>query len=166
MPDYQIDLDSESVLVDGTWFTKDQLADKVKQMLGEQNFKIGTMGAALDALVADLSEMRDIGFRLTSSMLEQLETVAGKEGRSTSAILREALTAYFGSDDLPKRAEAGAAPVPVVADAPPVLKKEASDVTVEPASEEEAANAVPLTPKKKTGDGDKPAESNWFKNRS
>ncbi len=167
MSEFTVDVDREAVLLDETWYTADELAAKLQQMLGNKDFRIATAAAALEALQAALADVRDIGFRLPGTMLEALEATAGKEGRTTSAILRDALAAYLerkgevvGPPVLAKEeGPVPAAGAPVPAAGTPVPAEGAPPVTVESlsVSEEEAATAVPLTPKKKADE-----ESGWF----
>ncbi len=171
MSDYSLDVDREAVQLDDVWYTAEELAAKVTEMLGAKDFRIGTVASALEALQAALGEVKDIGFRLPGPMLETLEATAGKEGRTTSAILRDALQVYFeskgdsGSPPVLGKSEGSGPPAPAAANQSPQPLASpdgvGGDVTVESlsVSEEEAAAAVPLTPKKKEN-GDE--ESGWF----
>jgi len=172
MSDYSVDVDREAVSMDGTWFTAEELAAKVTEMLGAKDFGIGTAAAALEALQSALADVKDIGFRLPGTMLETLESTAGKEGRTTSAILRDALKKYFevhgesaGGPPVLGQSQDAPAPAPSEMSPKPAGNRagaatNADGVTVETlsVSEQEAAAAVPLTPKKKDGD----EESGWF----
>ena len=178
MSDAQIDLDQETVRFDDTWYTAESLAARITEMLAGKDFRIGKAGAALETLQAALADARELTVKVPSSLLAGVEGAAGDSGRSVGELVREALLHVVGgqlpglegadaapsgvdgsSGDgaaaaetlVPRPAPDGAAPVPVAA------------VATEPVSAEEAANAVPLTPKKK--DEPSPEEmdgSSWF----
>jgi hypothetical protein len=173
MTDAHIDLDQEKVSFDGTWYTADELAARITEMLTAKDFRIGKAGAALETLQAALADARELTVRLPSSMLAAVETTAGEAGRSVGELVREALLHVIGGQ-LPVAEGADAAPLdadgasgdggpgprPAPDGAQPVP---VSAVATEAVSEEEAANAVPLTPKKK--DEPSAAEmdgSSWF----
>ncbi|MDF1565658.1 MAG: ribbon-helix-helix protein, CopG family [Deltaproteobacteria bacterium] len=165
MSDFTLDVDREAVHMDGSWYTADELAKKVTEMLGAKDFKIGTAASALEALQAALADVRDIGFRLPGTMLEALESTAGREGRTTSAILRDALQAYLDGGGAPAAVPAPAALEPAPAEVAPAP---AAGVTVESlsVSEADAAGAVTLTAKKPdSGNAGALDESGWFEKK-
>jgi hypothetical protein len=181
-----IDLDSEAVQYDGKWYTRDELARKIKAMLDGGDFAISRPSQALEQLTATVANLRTVAFRATPEMADALNAHAAKAGKSAGQVLREALAGVLGQS-APASAPGGSGggaeapraaapksnpgavpspaptPIPLRATTPsqplPSVMVETGIVT-EPASATEAAGAVNLTAKKK--DEEEAVERRWF----
>ncbi|MBI3184929.1 MAG: hypothetical protein HYZ28_22545 [Myxococcales bacterium] len=176
-----IDLDSETIQLDGQWCTRDELARKIKSMLDAGDYAISRHSAALEQLNGTLAALRTLAFRALPEMYEALNAAAGHEGKTIGAILREAVNQYLGSpasDSKPASAPeppglskhqapvmpaiAGPGALKAAASPPPLpsVVVDRSAIVTEEASPEDAAQAVSLTPKKK--EEDEAIEKRWF----
>jgi hypothetical protein len=178
---FEIDLDGEQVLFDGTWYAKDELTHKIKTMVESGDFRVARPSSALEALEGAVSNLREIKVRLPIETFEALSAVATRAGRPVGALLREALARLVpGNNAAPgARAPTGQIPVaptvihtPAAPPAPiPLSTRAASRTNLptanEPATAEEAAGAIPLTSKRR--EEPSPAatdsEKSWFDRR-
>lgn len=98
-----IDLDSESIQYEGRWYTRDELARRIKSMLDAGDFAIGKPSNALEHLTQTIQSLRTLAFRVTPDMADAINQAAARQGRGVGAILRDAVGAYL---KLPKAPEA------------------------------------------------------------
>jgi len=104
-----IDLDAEAIQFEGHWFTRDELARKIKGMLDTGDFAVGKPSQALEQLTQTLSTLRTLSFRVTPEMADAINAISAKHNRGVGSIIREALTMHLG---LPPSAESERAPTP------------------------------------------------------
>jgi hypothetical protein len=179
---FEIDLDGEQVLFDGTWYAKDELTRKIKTMVEGGDYRVARPSSALEVLEGAVSNLREIKVRLPIETYEALSAVATRAGRPVGALLREALARLVPGNVAPgARPATGQIPVsaPTVIHAPvaappapiPLSTRAPSRVNLptanEPATAEEAAGAIPLTAKRRD-DSSPPAtdsEKSWFDRR-
>lgn len=102
-----IDLDSETIQYEGHWYTRDELAKRIKAMLDAGDFAVGRPSQALEQLTHTLSGLRTMAFRVTPEMADALNQLAARQGRGVGAVIREALAHALGQ---PKPVEAERAP--------------------------------------------------------
>lgn len=143
---FEIDLDGEQVLFDGTWYAKEELARRIKGMVDGGDYRVARPSAALEALQDALVNLRTLSVRLPAELAEALSSAAARQAIPVGAYVREALARSLPQPSRP--------PAPSANSQIPML----SPVT-EPATAEEAASAIPLTPKRRD-EGD-PAKG-WF----
>lgn len=203
MSQWAIDLDTESIQYDEQWYTREELARRIKAMLDNGDFAVGRPSQALEQLTLTLANLRTIAFKITPEMADAVQQAAARQGRTVGGLIREAISDYLGFAAMPTR-EGAQAPAqarsqervgrkptdpelpavtitqgnvppdlkttqvmqmpPVLpgpgalktAGGPPVL---VSSFVTEPATSEEAASAVSLSPKKKS---EEEPERGWF----
>jgi hypothetical protein len=90
-----VDLDSETILFEGQWYTRDDLARRIKGMLDAQDFAVARPSQALEALTTALQNVRTMAFRAPAELVEQVNAAAVSQGKSVGALLREAVAAYL-----------------------------------------------------------------------
>lgn len=90
-----IDLDEESIELDGGWMTRHQLTDAIKAKLNAGQYDVAKHGAALELLAKTLSELRPLTVRVTVEMAEALTQAAARSGETEPSIVRQALAAYL-----------------------------------------------------------------------
>ena len=100
MSDFAIDLDGERVEFDGTWYTADELGQKITEMISAKDFRIAKAGQALESLQNALSDARSLDVRVPSAVLKALEDMAARDGRAIGAVVREALIRFIGVQGL------------------------------------------------------------------
>jgi hypothetical protein len=156
MGDFEIDLDGEQVLFDGTWYSKDELARKIKTMVESGDYRVSRPSAALEALQGTLGSLRTLTVRLPADVAEALTDAATRAGQPVGTMVRDVLTRLA----MPHGRQN--APTPM----PPAPPNGAMSESVSPA---EAATAVSLTPKRRGEDTKEvtPVESDagWFTRR-
>jgi len=167
MPEgFQVDLDGEQVLFDGTWYSKEDLAQKIRGMVDGGDYRISRPSAALEALQSALLGLRSLTLRLPHDQAEALANEAARQGMPAGAFARELLLRGLAMSGQ----TAGHMPPPPPANLPsafqggpiqPVPLHAPNEVPT-PA---EAAGAIPLTPKRRDGDASDAAENEWFKRR-
>lgn len=108
-PPHAIDLDTESIQYDGHWYTREELARKIKAMLDAGDFAVGKPSQALEQLTVTLSSLRTVAVKLTPEMADAVNQAAARQGRSVGGILREAIADYLGFAAMPAREPPAAA---------------------------------------------------------
>jgi hypothetical protein len=162
MAEFEFDLDGEQVLFDGTWYSKDELARKIKTMVESGDFRVSRPSAALEALQTTLGSMRTLTVRLPADVADALADVAARAGQPVGMMVRDVLIRVAHPHGRP-----GAMP-PL----PPNPPEEAVDLTdSETVSPAEAASAVALTPKRRPEPKDEnevtavDRDAGWFTRR-
>jgi len=95
MSQLPIDLDAEAIQYDGHWYTREDLARRIKQMLDSGDFAVGKISQALEQLTTVLSSLRTLAFRLPPDMADQLNQAAARHGRTLGSLIRESLTVHL-----------------------------------------------------------------------
>ena len=90
-----VDIDKEAIHFDGAWRTRDELASTIRAMLDKGDYAISRHSAALETLSQAIAEVTTVSFRATSLLAKDLESAAQTEGRSVSALLRDAVARYL-----------------------------------------------------------------------
>lgn len=167
MPEaFQVDLDGEQVLFDGTWYSKEDLAQKIRAMVDGGDYRISRPSSALEALQNALSGLRSLTLRLPVEHAEALASEAARQGMAVGAFTRELILRA-----LPMMPSA--VPIPLtgsmtgsvtgsmrVPQAPSAFQSGPVEAIQEAATPAEAAGAIPLTPKRREENA---AEQDWFK---
>ena len=96
-PYADIDLDSESVWLDGAWYTRDQLARHIKEMIEAGDFRVSRPSQALERLEAALGLAQVVSVRLPSDLLEAVSATADRLGRPMGHLIREAVAYYLAA---------------------------------------------------------------------
>jgi predicted DNA-binding protein len=96
-PFADIDLDSESVWLDGAWYTRDQLARRIKEMIEAGDFRVSRPSQALERLEAALAMAQAVSVRLPSDLLEAVSATAARLGRPMGHLVREAVAYYLAA---------------------------------------------------------------------
>ena len=95
MTAFQIDLDRETVQLDGVWYTQSALAEKIKTMLEQGDFSVSRPGHALEQLNQALASLKAFQVRLPPEWADKLSQRAEAQGQTVSFLLREALERYL-----------------------------------------------------------------------
>lgn len=115
-PFADIDLDSESVWLDGAWYTRDELARRIKQMIEAGDFRVSRPSQALERLEAALGQAQVVAVRMPADLAEAAGATAARLGRPVGHLVREAIAYYlaaaaaYGASQA--AAQAAAAPAP------------------------------------------------------
>ncbi len=96
-PYADIDLDSESVWLDGAWYTRDQLARHIKEMIEAGDFRVSRPSQALERLEGALGLAQVVSVRLPSDLLEAISATAERLGRPMGHLIREAVAYYLAA---------------------------------------------------------------------
>lgn len=86
-----IDVDAEAIFLDGAWYTREDLARKIKSMIDSGDFNVARPSAALEALSATLQQVRTLSFRVTPDLADALTQLATRTGNSVGQLVREAV---------------------------------------------------------------------------
>jgi predicted transcriptional regulator len=131
-PFADIDLDSESVWLDGAWYTRQDLARRIKEMIETGDFRVSRPSQALERLEAALAQARVVNVRMPDELAEAVSAAAARLGRPVGHLVREAVAYYLAAAAAygAAQAAAGGAPgapeagqgVDVPVDAEPVKK--------------------------------------------
>jgi hypothetical protein len=95
MSQLPIDLDAEAIQYEGHWYTREELARRIKQMLDSGDFAVGKPSQALEQLTATLATLRTLAFRLPPEMADQLNQVAARHGRTLGSLIRESISVHL-----------------------------------------------------------------------
>ncbi len=96
-PFADIDLDSESVWLDGTWYTRQELARRIKEMIETGDFRVSRPSQALERLEAALAQARVVSVRMPVDLSQAVEAAAGRLGRPVGHLVREAVAYYLAA---------------------------------------------------------------------
>jgi hypothetical protein len=96
-PFADIDLDSESVWLDGAWYTRDALARRIKEMIEAGDFRVSRPSQALERLEAALALAQVVAVRLPSDLYEAVNATATRLGRPVGHLVREAVAYYLAA---------------------------------------------------------------------
>ena len=96
-PFADIDLDSESVWLDGAWYTRDQLAKRIKEMIESGDFRVSRPSQALERLEGALGMAQVVSVRLPADLLEAVSATAARLGRPMGHLVREAVAYYLAA---------------------------------------------------------------------
>ena len=96
-PFADIDLDSESVWLDGAWYTRHDLARRIKEMIETGDFRVSRPSQALERLEAALAQARVVTVRMPEDLADAVSTAAGRLGRPVGHLVREAVAYYAGA---------------------------------------------------------------------
>lgn len=86
-----IDVDAEAIFFEGAWYTREDLARKIKAMIDGGDFNVARPSAALEALSSTLTQVRTLSFRVTPDLAEALNQLANRTGNSVGQLVREAV---------------------------------------------------------------------------
>jgi hypothetical protein len=145
-PGYQVDLESETILYEGEQLDRTALADRIRRMIEQQDYRISAAGNALQHLEEVLSSARQLEVRLTAAEADRLERHARRAELSPAAFLRQAALAYLAAQP-PLDADADT-PAQPPAEPGPETQPTLTAITTEPVEPEAAEEAVELTPKR------------------
>lgn len=95
--EFEVDFDAEAVWVDDGWYTRDQLADRIKTMIEGGDYRISRPSAALESLEAALAGGRVLAVRVTPDVAQAFEQIAETDGRQVPSLLREALSWWLAA---------------------------------------------------------------------
>lgn len=96
-PFADIDLDSESVWLDGAWYTRDDLARRIKDMIEGGDFRVSRPSQALERLEAALAQARVMTVRMPADLAEAVSGTASRLGRPVGHLVREAVAYYLAA---------------------------------------------------------------------
>jgi hypothetical protein len=89
-PFADIDLDSESVWLDGAWYTRQDLARRIKEMIETGDFRVSRPSQALERLEAALAQARVVTVRMPADLADTISATASRLGRPIGHLVREA----------------------------------------------------------------------------
>ncbi len=116
-PFADIDLDSESVWLDGQWYSREDLARRIKEMIEAGDFRVSRPSQALERLEAALAQARVVTVRMQADLAEALGAAAARLGRPVGHLVRESIAYYLAAAAAYGAAQAAAQPQ-APADAP------------------------------------------------
>jgi predicted DNA-binding protein len=96
-PFADIDLDSESVWLDGAWYTRQELAHRIKEMIETGDFRVPRPSQALERLEAALAQARVVAVRMPADLAEAVDEAAARLERPVGHLVREAVAYYLAA---------------------------------------------------------------------
>jgi predicted DNA-binding protein len=126
-PFADIDLDSESVWLDGAWYARDDLARRIKEMIETGDFRVARPSQALERLEAALGQAQMLSVRLPSDLAEAASATATRLGRPVGHLVREAIAYYLAAAAAYGAAQGQAAANAAATAAPPAAPAEPAD---------------------------------------
>ena len=90
-----IDIESETVQLDGQWYTRDELATSIRSMLDAGNFAVAKPSHALEQLNYTIGSLRTLALRVTPDLADALDQAAQLQGRSVGTLVRDAIATYL-----------------------------------------------------------------------
>ncbi len=111
-PFADIDLDAEAIWLDGAWYTREELARRIKEMIEGGDFRIARPSQALERLEAGLGQARVLSLRVPADLADAVTGAASRLGRPVGHLIREAVAYYLAAAAAHAAAQAGQAPQP------------------------------------------------------
>jgi hypothetical protein len=130
-----VDIDNQKIRFEGEWLGRTELAERIRKMIDNQDFRIGMAGAALEYLQNSISNARQLEVRMTAAEIDTLQKHSDRAGISLTAFVRQAIQAYLAAQ-------------PPLEEAQPQPGAQSAVITTEPVNPGEEAQAVELTAKK------------------
>lgn len=96
-PYADIDLDSESVWLDGAWYTRDALAQRIREMIQQGDFRVSRPSQALERLEAALARSRAVTVRMPADLYDAVAAAGTRLGRPVGHLVREAIAYYLAA---------------------------------------------------------------------
>jgi hypothetical protein len=96
-PYADIDLDSESVWLDGAWYTRDALAQRIREMIQQGDFRVSRPSQALERLEAALARSRAVNVRMPADLYDAVSAAGTRLGRPVGHLVREAIAYYLAA---------------------------------------------------------------------
>ena len=96
-PFADIDLDSEAVWLDGAWYTREDLARRIKEMIQAGDFRVTRPSQALERLEAALAEATVVTVRMPADLAQAVEQTSARLGRPVGHLVREAVAYYLAA---------------------------------------------------------------------
>jgi hypothetical protein len=96
-PFADIDLDSEAVWLDGAWYTRDDLARRIKEMIEAGDFRVSRPSQALERLEAALGQAQVVAVRMPADLAQAASATAARLGRPVGHLVREAVAYYLAA---------------------------------------------------------------------
>jgi hypothetical protein len=96
-PYADIDLDSASVWLDGAWYTRDALAQRIRDMIQQGDFRVSRPSQALERLEAALARSRAISVRMPADLYDAVAAAGTRLGRPPGHLVREAIAYYLAA---------------------------------------------------------------------
>lgn len=96
-PFADIDLDSESVWLDGAWYTRAELARRIKDMIEAGDFRVSRPSQALERLEAALGQATVVAVRMPGDLADAVSATAARLGRPVGHLVREAVAYYLAA---------------------------------------------------------------------
>jgi hypothetical protein len=142
MSQLPIDIDAEAIYFDGHWYTRDDMARRIKAMLDQGDFAVTRPSAALEQLTQVISTVRTLAFRTTPDMIEAVNAGAARSGKSVGAFIRDALSQQLG---LPS-SDFGPTPARIESPASPAASERVGDATIRGAPIPTPSPSAPSAP--------------------
>jgi predicted DNA-binding protein len=108
-PFADIDLDAGAIWLDGAWYTREELARRIKQMIEAGDFRVARPSQALERLEAGLEQARILSLRVPADLAEAVTAAASRLGRPVGHLIREAVAYYLAAAAAHAAAQAGRA---------------------------------------------------------
>ncbi len=96
-PFADIDLDAEAIWLDGAWYTREELARRIKQAIEAGDFRVARPSQALERLEAGLGQARVLSLRVPTDLAEAVTAAASRLGRPVGHLIREAVAYYLAA---------------------------------------------------------------------
>jgi hypothetical protein len=96
-PFADIDLDTESVWLEGAWYTREDLARRIREMIESGDFRVSRPSQALERLEAALAQARIVTVRMPADLAEAVGETAARLGRPIGHLVREAVAYYLAA---------------------------------------------------------------------
>jgi hypothetical protein len=96
-PFADIDLDSEAVWLDDAWYTREDLARRIKEMIEAGDFRVSRPSQALERLESALAQATTVAVRMPADLAEAVGATASRLGRPVGHLVREAVAYYLAA---------------------------------------------------------------------
>ncbi len=118
-PFADIDLDTESVWLDGAWYTREDLARRLREMIESGDFRVSRPSQALERLEAALAQARIVTVHMPADLADAVAETATRLGRPIGHLVREAVAYYLAAAAAYRATQGEAAVQPADPDADP-----------------------------------------------
>lgn len=96
-PFADIDLDAEAIWFDGAWCTRQELAQRIKQLVDSGDYRVARPSEALERLETTLAATQVLSTRVPADLASALASAARTTGHPVGRLVREAMAYYLAA---------------------------------------------------------------------
>ena len=91
----KIDLDKSAIQVNDVWYNVDELKEKIKELIDQDDFDVSTYTTALKVLQNELGNYETVSFKAPKNVITSIRNLSNEKSMSFGSCLMEALSEFL-----------------------------------------------------------------------